>query len=211
MGDLFISTRFSTAAFRRRRDRLRRLIGSTAVVVAAVGLSPAVALANVPSGSSNQAKGPGLSHASATWNEAPDTLYSLQVVGYPTFASNWCLDGIYDWKTSGGHFDARLVRSCNPSVDYSRSSNDGGQGRVLLGMQKFGTCYGPRNSTNTSSSNCSSDPRNENSILRTGTGTEDVSGPNTSLPNNCTKSWRVEPGTSSVIAHSGGASSSCSS
>jgi hypothetical protein len=206
------ATAASTPTATAHQPRLRRRIRKLAVVAAAaltlLAASPGAAYAYVPAGSSSQYKGPGISFGSVYWDNSTGVMTWLKVQPQPPFASNQCLISIFDWRTSGGHFDSRQARSCNDDLGFYRSSYDSGQGRTLTAMQKFGVCYGPRNATNTAANLCMSDWRGD-SVVRTGSGSEEAVGPNTNLPNNCARSWRVEAGSDTVVFHDGGIPYDC--
>ncbi|MCW3820611.1 hypothetical protein ONA91_39885 [Micromonospora sp. DR5-3] len=51
-----------------------------------------------------------------------DTSDLLRVLANPTGAvpSGKCLDMWYDWSREGGHYDARMARSCRPAYQRER-------------------------------------------------------------------------------------------
>lgn len=183
----------------------RATAAALAGVLAAVTLAPHAALANVPVGTALEFAGSSANFGYAGWTQVTDSLSGIEIDsgGFP---AGWCAVTIFDWKTSSGHFDPRMTKTCNPSYGISASSSDAGLGRTLIGMQRFGVCYGPKASTNLTESRCTDDSRVEGSVVRTPTG-----GPNANLPNNCARGWRIEAGTSTVVYSTGGSSSSCTS
>lgn len=169
------------------------------LVVAAAG----VAYANVPSGNASQSNGPAFSNGYESWNAGPETMY-VQVAASGTFNSGWCLDAWFDWTRPGGHFDARVARTCRSSIQSQGSSSDGNNG--LTGMQKAATCYGPNQNTTRNNFNCVEDEARAGGQAGTTAGNV-----NPSLPNNCTRSWRINAGQTQIIYGAGGSKTSCTS
>ncbi len=181
-------------------QRWRRGTAAAAVVCLLIALSGTRAFAVVGTGNDEEQKGPCLSNGSQQWNGSTDQLYDIQSTPTCTFAANYCLDSWFDWATGGsgeqsGHFDARVARTCNSSVEVIRSSNDANRGRGLIGMQKAATCYGPNDHTSDLSSYCVNAPDATQTVVGAVV-------PN--IPNLCTRSWRVDPGTSTIVYDSGG-------
>lgn len=158
-----------------------------------------VALANVPSGTATQTEGPGLSNGYQRWDGGPETMY-VQAAASGTFSSGYCLDSWFDWNRTGGHFDARVARTCRTSIQSQGSSSDGNNN--LNGMQKAATCYGPNQNTTAQSSYCTNDGRVEQSVV--GNVRDD-------LANTCTRDWRIPSGSSQIIYDAGGSKTSCTS
>jgi len=190
----------------------RRLTATFAAVLVLVVLSPRGAWASetgtVFYGDTVIFKGPNSAFGYLHWKADVDQIQGIKVVpdlGFGT--SGWCLDSIFDWKTSDGeHWDSRRVRTCNGGVTVLRSRDDTNAYRSLTQMQKAGVCYGPDQATNTQSAYCSEDSRRLKSVVRL-PGSE--SGPNPVLPNYCTMSWRVEAASSLVYYGDGGNMHAC--
>ncbi|GGJ96392.1 hypothetical protein GCM10010123_27960 [Pilimelia anulata] len=167
----------------------------------------APAAANVPSGSRNQRQVAGIGFQA--WDQGNDRLRLLKVDPDRNFRSGWCLDPWFDWTTQerpgpeGGryHFDGRVVRTCNSHLGYGKSFVDHTGGRDLRGMQKAGTCYGPKGRTTAREGNCNNARGHTITITNGRT--------NAALPNQCTRSWRVDAAARMPIYHAGGVSTEC--
>ena len=188
------------------RAKVGRLV---AVVVAAVGvlLVAAPATANVPSGSRDQFQMAG--RGFQEWDQGKDLIKVLRVKPEKTFRAGWCLDSWFDWTTperpgpeSGRHhMDGRVVRTCNRGFGYGKGFNDTRSGRDLRGMQKAGTCYGPKDKTTAREGNCNNAQGHSITITN--------GKMKSALPNSCTRSWRVDAAARTPIFHDGGVPSEC--
>lgn len=126
---------------------IKRILLVGAAAAAAVVAAPSLAFADChstrfPSGSENTYSGASLGYTA--WNN------STRVVSLRATATNisggTCITDDFDWATSSGHFDARIVRECVNGITYSASATENNLGgRVLLGIQKAGACYGREN------------------------------------------------------------------
>lgn len=82
-------------------------------------------------------------HEHAIWSKSEKRLSLGSFPGY-SMSTDRCMDAMLDWKTTSGHYDARVVRSCDPggkvSTDpggdgYWQEPSDWG-GRTITDMQK---------------------------------------------------------------------------
>ena len=138
---------------RRLRDRPgSRLIARAAVLVPVVtlvlvlGAGPSLASCystRYPAGSTTVTFGATGHDARSSWDASRRYLnMSMEAANMP---SGTCVDTWFDWATSAGHYDARVVRVC---LDYAARYSNGGAGitepstpRRLLGIQKAAGCY----------------------------------------------------------------------
>ena len=67
--------------------------------------------------------------------------------------SGKCYDIIFDWQR-GGHFDARLARSCKDWTIRNTQVSNENDNVDLVNVQKLGVCYGTNQATNVPTSNC---------------------------------------------------------
>lgn len=159
-----------------RKPRLwLRLLTAALMMVASTGVAvmatPGPAQAVVYSGSRDLYIG---SHHSYTSWRGSDSFYDIR--SYPWYLSGKCQDTILDWKRPGGHFDARVVRSC---VDLYVYSAQGYEAWILNGMQKNGICVGPSDATNISPGTC----------VNASGADQTVASVNTDFPNTCARDW----------------------
>lgn len=98
-----------------------------------------------PTGSGNLYRGPSPSVGSASWNVSTKAL-TTSASGY-SMASGYCVTAAFDWATTREHFDGRMTRDCDRSSGsrVGSTSDTTTGGRTLLGLQKWGVCYGPNN------------------------------------------------------------------
>lgn len=138
------------------------------------------------------------SGGTASWNKSGLTI-SIVATGW-CMSSNYCETTWYDWGTSSGHFDARAIRMCYRSASsysaYNQAESTTG-GRTLLGMQKWGTCYGVNNSAGT----CVTSSQSISGCT--------LAAVNHTYPNTSTRMW-VRTSTGSYQYYSGGNVSSAS-
>lgn len=91
--------------------------------------------------------GPSPTRGYAAWDKGARTLTTM--ASLHTSATNRCVTTVFDWATASGHFDGRIRRNCyrsSTTPDFSGSMYENNlAGRVLLGMQKWGACYGAPN------------------------------------------------------------------
>lgn len=118
---------------------------------------------------------------------------NLRLYAQPTnMASGKCYDEILDWDRGGGHYDARLARSCKSlTARDTQVSNESSQVN-LVSVQKLGVCYGTNQATNVPTSNCQSTIGGMSGInTKVGTG------------NLCVRAWSMTPA-GSLQFYSGG-------
>lgn len=84
-------------------------------------LTPGIASAGFAEGNDEVNRGAGAEGGAWDATLHPDYL-NLYVSTSPALASNRCLDTFFDWRTSSGHWDGRVVRNCRP--DAWRDSNN---------------------------------------------------------------------------------------
>lgn len=91
--------------------------------------------------------GPSPTRGYAAWDKGARTLTTK--ASLHTSATNRCVTTVFGWATASGHFDGRIRRNCYKSTatpDFSGAMYENNvAGRVLLGMQKWGACYGAPN------------------------------------------------------------------
>ena len=100
--------------------------------------------------------------------------------------SAYCVDTWFDWATSSGHYDARVVRVC---LDYAARYSNGGDGitepstpRRLLGLQKAAGCYYERASRELYA--CYQSPKNTSGCAIKDSAAADV-------PSLCSRAWGI--------------------
>lgn len=195
-----------------------RWLAVTAAVIVGLVATPAAALAIV-NGDSNVVlyHGPSSSYTEASWSGSTDTISSMETHpggAFTTSPTHYCLAAVFDWGTDGftpgesGHFDARVVRTCRSNTHLDKSFNDSGSVRSIVGMQRWGACYGPTGGVNTQHAYCTNDSRADLTAVRW-----DGVGPNTNLSdtNFCTAGHWAKYGVTYFSFYSGGSSTSCTS
>lgn len=104
------------------------LASSILLLLCGVLVAPcAPAAADDVSGSATRYVGPGNSYEYLVWNAT--TRRERMVIyfeGNPQLSSTYCLDIKMDVRTGGGHYDARVLRNCNPG--YTWATDPGGDG-----------------------------------------------------------------------------------
>ena len=116
--------------------RLIGLIGFTAI--GALAIFPSSALAASYSFSAFSS-----STGSATSNVGAKSIsLSANMSVTDVSSTGQCLDVFFDWDTGGDHYDARIVRQCNPGGVSRSSWNDNWVGRTIGGdgTNKVGRC-----------------------------------------------------------------------
>lgn len=102
--------------------------------------------------------GAGAGWAYANWNGTTNKMWVNATAN--SLAGGWYQDGLFDWATSSGHYDARASRTCDSnSTMFGPTLTDYSQ---VTGLQKFGTCYGP--DQNTKAGVCTNESRATSSI-----------------------------------------------
>lgn len=129
-----------------------------ALTLAAANVASADTGTNVPIGTGSVGSGPGFGYSN--WNGSTNVVYVGVRTG--TMAGGYCQDSLYDWATSNGsHYDARATRTCDSNTSYQGPTlTDQSQ---VTGMQKFGTCYGPDQNTQ-STGGCVNDSRRTSTV-----------------------------------------------
>lgn len=158
--------------------------------------SAAPAAANVPSGSRSQTRSPG-GTGLQSWGYSTRSVSLAAQAG--RLAQHYCLDSWFDWTSSAGHFDARVVRNCRSGITHNASWREGLSAQVT-GMQKAATCYSVANSP-LLASECTN---------ATGASIGVAGNVQPSLPNYCTGA-SVRNANNTISVYSGGTSTSCTS
>ncbi|MDG4752638.1 hypothetical protein O7630_16975 [Micromonospora sp. WMMD718] len=169
---------------------MRRRLATAAAIV----LGSAACLVATPAQASSGTLyvGPSPSYGFYNQNDSSDL---LRVLANPTGAvpSGKCLDMWYDWSREGGHFDARMARSCRPASQ--RDSGNTYESTNVFGFNKLFSCYGNNNAT--TSGTCE---------IAIGLPADVI----VSIPNKCTRSWWLTS-TGSYLYDGGGSVTSCTS
>jgi hypothetical protein len=132
------------------RTSIRTVLVACSATATLFLAGPAFASCNgdgIDSGTQYTYAGDNPSAQSASWQllnhrvrETTDTATSMNL--------DYCQDAFFDWSTSGGHYDARIVRNCAPGTHRETDSLYDGwwdepanwAGRYVLGLQKGAGC-----------------------------------------------------------------------
>lgn len=115
------------------------LVGGAMVMATAHAESKYTSLAN---------QGPTFADSGSTaiWTVSTKTLTVKAKVSTATMNAGMCVDGLFDWNVSGGHFDARITRRCGAGessrVVWNNTWSTQTQSRTIIGdgLNKRGAC-----------------------------------------------------------------------
>lgn len=203
------------------QGRLPALAAAVIVGLTMVG-TPSAALAGPANGTNEQEfHGPcgssGCSYGEATWTASTDTINSMEVhpgAAFTTSPTHYCLASIFDWQVTptgegSGHFDPRIVRTCRSNTHMDQSFGDSLTIRSLIGMGRWGVCYGPTGGVNTQLAYCTNSIDADGPVTKIGGG----AGPDANLgdDNHCARGHWAKYGVIYFSYYSGGNSTSCTS
>ena len=93
---------------------MRKMLTVAAVIVLLLNATPAYAVTT-----GDQTQTPGTSVTRQTWDADANTVrlrVTPSAADAGTSGDGKCVDSIFDWQTSAGHYDARVVRVCEDIV-----------------------------------------------------------------------------------------------
>jgi hypothetical protein len=122
-------------------------VGVAVMLVAAAGTAWADCESDEnPINSSSELYSAGAGNQFAGWNSELGNGASTLEVNTNDIGENRCLDVWHDWATTGGHYDARVVRVCKDDGTRDNTNADGDfdepnvPGRNLTGQNRGGAC-----------------------------------------------------------------------